>query len=401
MIPARRTSGALRLIRKLLILFMWAWLACLPSPEAERRYQEQLEGILRDSWAFYKKHFILEDGRVIRPENHGDTISEGQAYALLRAVWSGDQPTFDRVYHWTINHLSKERLNGTYLLAWHFGQDQEGNWRLLDHNSASDADLDYALALVLAARRWSKPSQPLPDYLPRVRAVLRDILERETCRDPTGRLWLTPGDWIECRLPLLLNPSYFSPAWYQLFAELTGDNRWRELQATSHQGLTQLSARLGNLAGVGLPSDWARLTAPDRFDPDPQQSAIFGWDAVRSPWRQGLAVLWWGQPEARRWLQENFLPFSRRQLTAFGRLAAIYDYRGQPAAAYESPVLYASLVAAALAVGEPELARQAVDKIRQFYHSSPDGGYFNRPDDYYGNNWAWFGLATYRGWVKP
>ncbi len=139
MISFRRKTDRVSLIPKLLIFLLWAWLACLPRADEERPRQAQLDGILRDSWTFYKKHFILEDGRVIRPENHTDTISEGQAYALLRAVWSGDQPTFDRVYRWTLNHLSKEHRNGTYLLAWHFGQDQEGNWRLLDHNSASDA----------------------------------------------------------------------------------------------------------------------------------------------------------------------------------------------------------------------------------------------------------------------
>ena len=40
-------------------------------------------------------------------------------------------------------------------------------------------------------------------------------------------------------------------------------------------------------------------------------------------------------------------------------------------------------------------------KFSASYHATPDGGYFNRPDDYYGNNWAWFGLATYRGLVIP
>ena len=68
---------------------------------------------------------------------------------------------------------------------------------------------------------------------------------------------------------------------------------------------------------------------------------------------------------------------------------------------YDSPVLYASLVAAALAVGDQALAQQAAEKILSFYRETPDGGYFNRPDDYYGNNWAWFGLATYRGLVIP
>ena len=74
---------------------------------------------------------------------------------------------------------------------------------------------------------------------------------------------------------------------------------------------------------------------------------------------------------------------------------------GRPLERYDSPVLYAGLVAAALAVGDRPLARQAAEKILGFYRETADGGYFNRPDDYYGNNWAWLGLATYRGMVIP
>ena len=88
----------------------------------------------------------------------------------------------------------------------------------MDANSATDADLDYALALVLAHRRWQQPSCTLSPIISlQAKLVIEDILARETCRDPWGRLWLTPGDWAACQQPLLLNPSYFSPAWYQVF----------------------------------------------------------------------------------------------------------------------------------------------------------------------------------------
>ena len=106
-------------------------------------------------------------------------------------------------------------------------------------------------------------------------------------------------------------------------------------------------------------------------------------------------------PAVRDFLARTFLPFCRSQLQTHGKIYAVYDYAGQPLVPYDSPVLYASLVAAALAAGDQPLARFAAEKILGFYHSTPDGGYFNRPDDYYGNNWAWFGLATYRGLVMP
>ena len=82
------------------------------------------------------------------PERDGGTISEAQAYALLRAVWAGDEATFARVHAWTVSNLSRP----DHLLSWHWGRRPDGAWGVLDANTASDGDLDYALALILAAR---------------------------------------------------------------------------------------------------------------------------------------------------------------------------------------------------------------------------------------------------------
>jgi len=392
--------GSRRLGRWGLLLGFWLVLAACggePEPALERR----LEEVLAASWRFYQLHFIRPDGRVVRPENEGDSISEGQAYAMLRAVWSNDQETFDRVYGWTEANLSQQGERGRHLLAWRFGPDGQGRGRILDGNSATDADLDYALALILAHRRWGGPTGRQPDYQSKARLILRDILEHCTCRDPWGRLWLTPGDWTPCRLPLLLNPSYFAPAAYRVFHDLTGDRRWLELTDSAYLALAQLSRRLGEEKGVGLVPDWCRLQDRDEFAAAPDRSHDCGWDAIRVPWRVGLASLWFQDRLAQGWLLEHFLPLARRELQSRGRLFAIYTYNGRPLVEYDSPVLYASLTAAALAVGDRPLARQAVEQILSFYREDRDGGYFNRPDDYYGNNWAWFGLATYMGYTGP
>jgi endo-1,4-beta-D-glucanase Y len=383
----------------LLLLLTLSLLAC--SGQAERDFRARLDRALAASWSFYKIHYIQPDGRVQRSDSGHDSVSEGQAYALLRAAWSGDQTAFDRCYEWTEAHLSQKKLKGSHLLAWHWGRDDQGRWDVLDANSASDADLDYAAALLLAHRRWGRPALPLPDYLSQARLVLADILARETCRDARGRLWLLPGDWPECRHPLLLNPSYFSPAWYQLFFDKTQDRRWLELSQSAYTGIELMSRRLGNHPGIGLVPDWCLLIDPERVEPAPGRSPAFGWDAIRLPWRVGLTGIWFQDPRSKDFLGRTFLPFCRSRLLAHGRLYAIYDYAGQPLEPYDSPVLYAGLVAAALAVGDQPLARQAAEKILGFYRETADGGYFNRPDDYYGNNWAWLGLATYRGLAVP
>ena len=56
-----------------------------------------LARVLTSSWQSYRQQFISPEGRVVIPERDGGTISEAQAYGLLRAVWAGDQATFGRV----------------------------------------------------------------------------------------------------------------------------------------------------------------------------------------------------------------------------------------------------------------------------------------------------------------
>ena len=82
-------------------------------------------------------------------------------------------------------------------------------------------------------------------------------------------------------------------------------------------------------------------------------------------------------------------------------MAAVYNFDGSPAVDYESPVLYAGVAAAALAAGDRDFAGQMAQKILTFYHEKDGRAYFDTPDNYYANNWAWLGLALYAGWVKP
>ena len=201
----------------LLVLLSGLCLACQPDPTKAR-----LERVLTASWQSYCRHFIKSDGQVIIPEEGGGTISEAQAYALLRAVWANDAPVFNRVYAWTYKNLSRVQTHGDSLLAWRWGRLPDGSWGVLDANSATDGDLDYALALVLAHRLGWRAPPGLPDYREEARRVQADILAKEVVALPEGDVLLTPGNWHELKPPYLVNPSYFSPAAYRLFASTSG-----------------------------------------------------------------------------------------------------------------------------------------------------------------------------------
>jgi endo-1,4-beta-D-glucanase Y len=437
-------------------------LACQPDPSSAR-----LTHVLTTSWQSYCRHFIRPDGQVAVPEEGGGAISEAQAYALLRAVWANDAPVFNRVYVWTYKNLSRVHTHGDSLLAWRWGRLPNGAWGVVDANSATDGDLDYALALVLAAQKGWRAPAGLPDYLPESRRVQAAILAKEVVALPNGELLLTPGNWHQTAPPYLVNPSYFSPAAYRLFARLNpsekrttpqtdsgtqpqspsplrgegrggGDKKlsplsltpaypakgnvqsddkpvgalrepppqphgaaWPRLHHSTYTMLAQLSRGLEGASGVGLFPDWCRLDAAGRFTPAPGKDTRFGWEAVRLPFRVALDALWFKDPQAAQLLQTRFLPFFKAQWQAHGRLAAVYTYAGAPAADYESPVLYAGVLAGALAAADPGFARAMALKILSFYHEDRGRAYFETPDNYYANNWAWLGLALYAGWTVP
>ncbi len=385
----------------LLLIVLLAGLApaCQQNPSHAR-----LERVLTASWQSYCRHCIKADGQVIVPAEGGGTISEAQAYALLRAGFAGDAPTFARVYGWTHQNLSRERSHGDGLLAWRWGRRPDGSWGVLDANSATDGDLDYALALILASRKGWRAPEGLPDYRAEALKVQAAILAKEVVALPDGELLLTAGNWHEPAPPYLVNPSYFSPAAYRLFEKLTtgaDQTRWGRLRGDTYKLLGRLSQGLAGQTGAGLFPDWCRVDAAGRVGPAPGRDIRFGWEAVRVPFRVALDGLWFGEPQAARLLKDKFLPFFKKTYQARGRLAAVYNYDGAAAVSYESPVLYAGVLAGALAAGDKDFAREMALKILSFYHQDGSRAYFEAPDNYYANNWAWLGLALYAGWVKP
>lgn len=364
------------------------------------RAGDRLSWVLQASWASYRENFLSPDGRVILAERGGGSISEAQAYALLRALWAGDEDTFCRVYRWTKSHLSRQATHGDGLLAWHWGQKPDGSFGVLDWNTASDGDLDYAVALLLASRRGWRAPPDLPEYDTEARRVAQDLLAKEVVEVPPGWLLLAPGNWHQGKAPYLLNPSYFFPAAYRLLAQSGFGKEFGRLHAEVYPFLRRLTKSLGEIPGVGLVPDWVEVTAEGGLVPASNRSSHFGWEAVRLPWRLALDRLWYGDLNAAALCREQFLPFFRREWRDKRRLVAQYAYDGTPQADFESPVLYAGALAAGMAAGDQEFAWQMAQKILTFYQEKGNQAYFVSPEEYYANNWAWFGLALYAGWVR-
>lgn len=356
---------------------------------ADASHRGTAASTLRQTWEGYKRVFVQGDGRVIDRERNQVSASEGQAYTMLRAVWMSDRPTFSLVWGWTEDNL---REPGDPLFAWLWGQAGDGGWTVLDPHSAADADEDIALALVLAGRRWHDPA-----YLSDAHSVLSQIWSAEV-GSVSGRPYLAAGDWAVSPERVILDPSYLAPASYQVFAGFDRGHDWTALIETSYRALQACSwARLGVAKSVGLPPNWCVLSPVGASAYAGNSDAdLYGYDAFRVMWRVALDADWFGSSQARSYLRS--MSFLRDQWARDHRLIAQYEHDGTPVAdAGQDPTVYGGDIGAFLTTA-PATARTILkQRLLATYHGGSGPAYWGDPNNYYEQNWVWFGVALASG----
>lgn len=366
--------------------------------QAEQSSRESLDA----SWKSYL-HYYVQGGRVVRPKNDFDTVSEGQAYAMLRAVWLDDRPTFDQLYRWTEENLSRRATTGDSLLSWRYGKDKLGASRVLDLNPALDADLDYALALFLAARRWPDGRGPtgVAGYREKALAVADSIMAKGVALHPNGELalmpWVVDTETAATDRTFLLNPSYFSPGHYRIFETETGNRRWGKLAIDTYRQLSRLLDAPGlPQGGVVAVPDWIVMRQDGGFAPDPTRGYVSGWDAFRLWWRLRLDYDISGNPGARELIETRLVPFlEKSMMDAGGEVASESERDGTPRVKRSNAGMTA-VYAWALRDFRPTLSRTLARQSQRRMHSEGGYIYFGDRDDYYTNSWAWYALTEGR-----
>jgi endoglucanase len=358
------------------------FLAALPPATPNRE-------LLAQSWDSYRQKFIQNDGRVIDYEASDRSTSEGQAYAMLRAVIINDADTFARTLDWGEKNLQRQE-NGKYLdslWAWKWGKRTDGNWGAIDNNFASDGDIDAITALIFASRRWHRP-----EYLELARTKLKALWNSSTAIGFGGKRYLLPGPstaFISNSSTLHLNPSYLATYAFRIFAQVDRERDWSSLVETSYQVLEKST----QLSSVGLPSDWVALdikTGQYRVLPasSPIQS-LYSFDAYRVWWRVALDATWFNSPQAKRYLQTS-TKYLQKRWREQKRLPARIDLQGKQLVDYEATSQYAMLYAAWRLI-EPKLGKEILEqKLLPKYKQ----GIWDEHSAYYTQNLAWLGLIN-------
>jgi endo-1,4-beta-D-glucanase Y len=342
--------------------------------------------LVQGSWERYKADFITSDGRVL---DSNITTSEGQSYALLRAVWMDDQPTFDNVWSWTQANLQKRPDDKLFYWRWTATPEGRGGVaNISDQNSASDATVDIALALIFASERFNDQA-----YANSAREILYSLWDYETGTDLQGNRYLVAGNWARGQQQLVLNPSYFSPYAFRIFAKFDTDHDWMSLVDSSYTVLEAL--RRQDL----LPPDWVGLNRETSSLEQPSDSILktnYSYDALRVPMRIGLDVAMFPTERGQNYLRDITSTLAQ----SYQEHAVLFDsYSPQaaPLTNIESPAMYATYLIGAQALNETDFDKLYQTKIIRLY--SNDSRAFRQDIPYYEQNLLWFAAAFKEGYL--
>ncbi|HYQ44149.1 MAG TPA: glycosyl hydrolase family 8 [Polyangiaceae bacterium] len=250
-----------------------------------------------DAW----KAAHLEDctGGVWRVRWENDrldaSVSEGIGYGMLLTVTYGERPAFDGLLAY-----AKKMHDDNGLMHWlRYGCDahRDTKYSGSPDNSASDADLDVAMALLMAKCKWGDAK-----YGDEATQVINAI-RKNMFMDVSGLHVLQPGDstWFNDLGAGCINYSYFAPAYYRAFAKQVSADAdfWNkaaedtyELLAKASNSSTGLVRNWGSVSGGSATSDC--FNAYKRAD-------SYGSDAARTPWRIATDYLWNTTPKAKAW----------------------------------------------------------------------------------------------------
>lgn len=213
-------------------------------------------------------------GWILSPEGTCSTVSEAIAYGMLITVYMDDEAMFKKLYNtWKTNNASADGLGGMH---WRIGCSG-------GTGSATDSDIDAALALVQASAQWSNTQ-----YLSDAKTMINWIENNDF-----NGTQLKPGSaWNDA-----FNPSYAGLANFKLFEKVTGKSSW----ATHRSDVAKDLLACQN-SKTGLVADWCSWGShqPTKTSASVAQSEDAGFfdDAARTPWRTAWAYYWYGDSDA-------------------------------------------------------------------------------------------------------
>lgn len=331
---------------------------------------------INESYKMYKHNYLSKDGRIMDPQRNNVSISEGQSYIMLGSVFQNDRRIFDLSYKWTKDNLKRP----DNLFSWLWGENKKGEYKILDANSATDADIDIAFALILAYEKWHKKK-----YLDDAILIINSIWNKET-RQIGNYLVLMPGAAQATSDKIEINPSYFAPYPFRMFQKYDKTHDWNKLIDSSYYYLNEATKK----TKTGLPPDWF-LIENGKIVLENSSRSDFSYDAIRvfprllidynmTGEKRALPILAKSKFFIDKWKKSKKLYTNYK---ANGELKDNHEFIGSIAVLIPVIALYDEVVA-------KEIYNQEIMTSLEKEKNSL------APDNYYGRSLAFFGCYLYK-----
>ncbi|HVV17375.1 MAG TPA: glycosyl hydrolase family 8 [Polyangia bacterium] len=252
------------------------------------------------------KTTFVTGGKVIRPENGNDTVSEGIGYGMLIAAYMGDKELFDSLWTFAKGNIAKGTLMTWCLPA------QSGSCNPQGGGSATDADEDMAFALIEAGKQWGGT------YADAAKMMITDIWNYDI--DSSANVPKAGSNYGNVSSSIT-NPSYFAPAYYRVFAGIDSAHPWNTVATNSYTYAGKVAQ------STGLGPAWCNNSCSAPASNGASTDTDYQYDAHRVPWRFGLDVCWNGTAVP-SFLTNNATFFSKAAAKGVGRIVDVYTLSG-------------------------------------------------------------------------
>jgi len=323
--------------------------------------------------------FDSKSGRFGIPgDNSIVTVSEGIGYGMLLAAYYGDKTLFDGLWAYykkfsTTKGIMNWGINNTACTV-------------VGQNGATDAELDVAWALWVAYNQFGFDAT----YMTGAKAMIATIKANEIDASKT----LKPGDAFGgagTGVNDLVNPSYFSPAYYRVFGELTNDAAfWMDVYKRGYDILDKAAN-----STTGLVPDWSTsggvIPASGAATYDDGGTRFF-YDAVRTPVRTALDYLWYGDdaPRALAFTKKinAWLRGAHPSVTTIG---SQYSLSGQKLQDFHNNTFVGAFAVSAMATDDPNTRSYLTSLYNDDVTTMPQAG------EYFNSSWKTLSLFMLTG----
>jgi len=288
------------------------------------------------SYDIWKTNFIeaCSNGRFrVKFDNPAETVSEGIGYGMLLTVYKADKVTFDGLWNYY-----KDNRNSNGVMNWKIS----GCSGTIGQNGATDAELDAAMALIVADYQWG--SSGTIDYRADAEALIAAMKTHEV---EANTYVLKPGDMFGGSQ--LTNPSYFAPGYFRAFGVFTNDTAfWNSVASKCHTMITNNLTQ--NNAVGGLVSDWCQESGAysSQSGGYHAQGHTYYYDAARTPWRIAVDYVWYGNNEAKIYAKKCS-DFVRINLGGTANIVDGYNQNGSVTGQWHNATFVGAFACAAMA----------------------------------------------------